>query len=268
MKRFLVVSLCLVASLVGCSGGGGGGSGAAPAPPSPGLVGPWAGSINSSFAGNGTIALDITDEVLRTLDLIASADRGYESTVSGFWTANFAGDVNDNGGTFTGVSLDGMISGTLESINGCPATFDSTVTEFTIEGTFSAINCAVVDNGSFILAKQSEDVIPDIDGVYSGTISSNVAGTGTVVVDINQTGLNFTGRLNADFAGSTFDTAGNIIGTIDRNSLELKFSPDSSSECPFSATGTISGQNSNTISGSFRAFSCSESVFGNFNIVR
>jgi len=265
--RSLWVSLVIssLASTVGCSSGGGGGGGTPLSPPTPGLVGPWSGSISSSFAGNGTIALDITSEIVRTMDQIASVERGYASTLTGFWTANFPGDINDNGGTFTGESLDGMISGTLSSLNGCPATINATVTEFTVEGTFSAFDCTVVDNGSFILAKQSEEVVPDIHGVYTGSINTSAAGAGTVVVNINQIGLNFTGRITADFAGTTFDTSGDIIGTSSGNSFEMKFSPDASGDCPFNAFGTISG---NTISGSLSAFDCSESVSGSFTVVR
>ncbi|PCJ56054.1 MAG: hypothetical protein COA73_12960 [Candidatus Hydrogenedentota bacterium] len=233
------------------------------------MAGSWSGSIDSSFAGGGTVTLDITESFTRdTLGLLATAEGMYPSSISGTWIANYNGDVNDNGGTFSGTNTDGVISGVLTSSlnNGCSADFEGMKTGNELSGTFDAFDCDVEDRGDFALTFRPESQIRDINGSYSGAINTNLAGQGTVTLTVTQTGLNFTGRMTANFAGTTFDTSGDIGGTINGSSIQLKFFPDSPSDCPFSATGTVGG--SNSISGSFDAFSCSENVFGNFSVTQ
>ncbi|MFP6582538.1 MAG: hypothetical protein VCD00_08250 [Candidatus Hydrogenedentota bacterium] len=185
IARCIVITLLagiVITGLTGCGGGGGGGGDQGTDIPSE-LVGSYSGTILSSFAGNGTISVDITREFVYESDEVGT------SNIRGTWTADFSGNINDNAGTLTGINNTNdlsNLSGILDSYlaDGCPSTFNAMGGADSIYGTFSAFDCAVIDTGDIILTNVPEVSIRNIDGVYSGSIFSNIAGSGSLEIDL------------------------------------------------------------------------------------
>ncbi|PCJ60079.1 MAG: hypothetical protein COA73_08600 [Candidatus Hydrogenedentota bacterium] len=261
----VIVAIGALFTLNGCSGGGS--STTAPE----GIAGSWSGFAFSSSAGEGILTLDIIEFNTRdTFDQIALSNGMYSSSISGTWIADFDGDFSDQGGTFFGSNSDGTYSGVLNPITGfgCPTDFSWMIIDGNLSGDFTSFDCSVEQEGDFFLANIPETQIRDIGGVYSGTIITSFGGQGTVTLDITQTGLNFSAGMTANFLDSEFDLSGTFVGTIDGDTLQMKFFSNVLTDCPYSVTGTVSGGTSESITGSFFAFACSENIFGEFNISR
>ncbi len=264
----VVVLVSLAIGSTGCSGGGGGGGGGTGTVADSIAPGSWTGSISSSLAGNGVATLDITDVVTaRGADSLSSIGRIYQTYVSGTWTADFGGQLYDNAGTVDGIFLDGNLDGTLDSyfVNGCSSEFSALVTDKGISGTSLTIDCSVNDSTSFNVDEISSGIV-NIEGNWSGQLSSSAAGSGSIAGTIDQTGLNVTGSLEMSFFNSNFYSSGEFFGRINGSRVFLNYYPYPFSDCPFTATGNV-GSNG-AISGTFTAFDCSQNVSGNFSITR
>lgn len=284
----LAIALVFMASLAllsACGGGGGGGGGTDGPTGSPSeghVAGSWTGSITSPVTGDGFIAFDIAEgtPVRNTLDLFDAA-RGYYNPdpdpdppepgvpipISGYWTVDFDGDTYDDAGSFTGIFLDGVITGSFAAFYGpCSYEFTATVSGSMMTGSFTS-NCKGV-LGTFSGTYVSSLFVPVVYGEHEGVITSNNRGQGLVGFFYNQSGVNFSGNGYLDFTGEGADIFGFISGSIDGTTMYYKLFPYKIeyvgefqtpvytvdlSECPLNFMGEIDLE-TNTIMGSWEAY--------------
>lgn len=242
--RFLLVCLLVVLlpfSFTACGGGGTPATPASPAPtPTPsaltytgteyesGLSGP----VSASFTQNGT-------------------------QVTGSWGNEFGGLVNL--GTLTGTLSGSSLSATLtSSLTGqCSSTVTGTVSGTTITGSFVSVpGCATPQSGTFTL--NSGTAPPNVAGSATGTLHDSIAGAGTITASITQNGVALTGTFS-----DSFGVSGQIYGVIVGSTVYFDLLPSNPANCPFSATGTLSGTN---LSGNYTAIFCGVADTGTFSM--
>jgi len=87
----------------------------------------------------------------------------------------------------------------------------------------------------------------NVAGNYAGTLTDNLAGSGTATLDITQSGSTLGGTFSDVFSNASLNNAGTIAGTINGSTIQITLTGPTGS-CPFAFTGTLSGT---TISGSY-----------------
>jgi hypothetical protein len=129
----LVVGIVLSISLAACGGTGGLGSF--------NYSGSWAGSMQDSIAGAGTVSASMTQ-----------SGSGFVGT----WAANFAGTDFDNGGSLQGVVNDNSVVIDLQPSNpsACPFNVVANRSGSTLSGNYAAYNCTVTVTGTLNIQKQ------------------------------------------------------------------------------------------------------------------
>jgi hypothetical protein len=106
-----------------------------------------------------------------------------------------------------------------------------------------------------------------LSGVYFGSIQDNVAGPGTLEIDITQSGSNYSGTFDATFDNPSFDNSGTISGTIDGNSITVFIDSADPTVCDFVGSG--GRRSEDRITGTFREGQrCLDDVSGSFDISR
>ncbi|MGH7897036.1 MAG: hypothetical protein ACREQQ_03740 [Candidatus Binatia bacterium] len=106
-----------------------------------------------------------------------------------------------------------------------------------------------------------------LSGSYIGTIQDNIAGPGTLDVDITQSGSSYSGSFFARYANPGFDNSGTVSGTVSGNEITIIINSADPSVCDFIGSGTRRSED--RITGSFQETeSCIDDVSGTFDISR
>jgi uncharacterized protein YceK len=134
MTRRLAICICVLAVLSGCKG-----SYSPTSPSSSSIDGTYAGAMNDSSFGAGTLRMTLTSN---------------GSNVTGTWTTLFSG--GNNGGTGIGTFNGTTLSITLTpTTSGCPFLVTATRSRAQLSGNYMAVNCAnLTGSGSINLSKQ------------------------------------------------------------------------------------------------------------------
>jgi hypothetical protein len=104
-----------------------------------------------------------------------------------------------------------------------------------------------------------------VAGNWSGTISSNVVGNGTLTMTLLQSGTALSGTWSTTYANSSNNNSGSLAGSVNGAQLGATLTPSVPSTCPYNAAGTLSGT---TISGTYAAFNCTVAASGTFTITK
>ena len=129
----LAICACLLIALPGCKG-----SYSPTSPSSSSIDGTYAGAMNDSAFGAGTLRMTLTSN---------------GSNVTGTWNTTFSG--GNNSGTGTGTFNGTTLSITLTpSISGCPFLVTAARSGTQLSGNYTAVNCVATGTGSINLSKQ------------------------------------------------------------------------------------------------------------------
>jgi len=83
--------------------------------------------------------------------------------------------------------------------------------------------------------------MPNVEGVWKGTIQDSIAGTGSLVVSLAQNGgTGLYGGWSVTFSRSQFNLIGSIVGVVDATSVTLLLTPGGSA-CPLVMRWTLNG---------------------------
>lgn len=106
----------------------------------------------------------------------------------------------------------------------------------------------------------------DAAGTWSGTLTSNIDGPGTITMTLVQSGTSVAGTYTADYTSFVDgQTSGSLSGNVVGSGVVVTLTRSDPTFCPSRATGTVA---SNGISGTFAAFDCSASASRTFSVVR
>lgn len=118
----------------------------------------------------------------------------------------------------------------------------------------------------------------DLAGTWSGTITSDVAGTGTLQLTITQMSLILTppgkgaqealgGRWSTSFTEPAFDDSGTVTGTAWSANTDLTLAlTDSATACEIDLTGSRTAAPS--LNGTFMSSRCAKAQSGSFVVAK
>ena len=104
-----------------------------------------------------------------------------------------------------------------------------------------------------------------IAGSWTGTVASQVSGSGRVQVTFSQNGGAISGTWAATFPNAAANDAGTVSGQLNGSSLQALLNPGSPSSCPYNVTATVSNT---SIAGTYTTVNCSIAVGGTINLTR
>jgi hypothetical protein len=107
---------------------------------------------------------------------------------------------------------------------------------------------------------------PAIAGDWSGTISSDTAGGGTLSLAIDQTGCTLQGTWQAEYADPSEDGNGTISGTANASGITFNLVAPQASICGYNATASLS--NPDDMRGQFSTVGLHCTASGSFNVLR
>ena len=109
-----------------------------------------------------------------------------------------------------------------------------------------------------------------VKGDYQGIITSNLTGTGTLNLSIDQDRNRLSGNWEMTFANRTLNASGDLSGLLQGLQVSLTLTPDDSWQCPLALSGMVM-QNADRVpwgelSGTFNTFNCSVFITGTFDV--
>ncbi len=156
------------------------------------IGGTYVGPVQDSSAGNGTLQLSLIQT---------------HGAFSGTWGVAFGNAAFDSSGTLWGSVSGGRMALTLKPLAGgspCVVSLSGISAKDQISGSYRSDSCPTEMTGTFQVRQQALSV-PNIGGLYSGTIADNGAGSGTFTVTISQNGTNLSGTWAASFPDRRFN---------------------------------------------------------------
>ncbi len=181
------------------------------------------------------------------------------SQITGTW-GNEVGGIANTGtmtGTVSGTSLSATLAPNIPIQGECSTNVTGTLSGGTLSGNFTTTTgCAVPQSGSFTL--QAASAPPALGGNWSGTLNDDMLGGGTISGTITQNGVTLTGTFT-----DSFGLSGQFYGVVIGSTIYFDLIPSMAGACPFTATGTLSG---NTLTGTYMAVLCSVMDSGTFSM--
>ena len=99
-----------------------------------------------------------------------------------------------------------------------------------------------------------------LTGSWNGSVVSQLSGSGSARVTLNQNGSVVTGTWTASFPEGT--DAGTVDGQVSGGSLQVMLNPGDPTNCPYRMTATVSGS---TINGTYTSVHCTIAFGGSIN---
>ena len=110
------------------------------------------------------------------------------------------------------------------------------------------------------------DSVPNLAGVWTGTLQDNIAGTGSILLTIGQHDTQLTGTWQSTFPDPSNNSSGDLSGTVNEPSLALVLSAANSKDCSFTVSAHI--DDDHHFSGTYTPFNCSRPQGGNLDVTR
>jgi hypothetical protein len=107
---------------------------------------------------------------------------------------------------------------------------------------------------------------PALTGTWTGTITDNLAGVGSLLFTISQTGNQLTGTWQSTFPDSTNNGGGTLSGTINDSSIALTLAAAQPRACSFTVAATR--DNDHHFSGTYVALNCTRVENGTLEVNR
>src|SRR5262245_23363208 len=107
---------------------------------------------------------------------------------------------------------------------------------------------------------------PPLAGDWSGTISNDTAGGGTLALAIDQTGCTLQGTWQAQYADPSDDGSGTISGTADASGIALQLLAPQAGSCGYNAKASLSDPDE--MRGQFSTVGLQCTASGSFNVLR
>jgi len=105
-----------------------------------------------------------------------------------------------------------------------------------------------------------------LTGTWTGTITDNLAGMGSLLLTISQTGGQLTGTWQATFTNSTNNNSGTLAGTVDGDAIALTLTSTQPQACSFTAVANRDGDDHFT--GTYADSNCVRVENGTFDVRR
>ena len=110
------------------------------------------------------------------------------------------------------------------------------------------------------------DDVPNLAGVWTGTLQDNFVGTGSILLTIGQHDTQLTGTWQSTFPDPSNNNGGDLSGTVNEPSLALVLSAANSKDCSFTVSAHI--DDDHHFSGTYTPFNCSRPQGGNLDVTR
>lgn len=107
---------------------------------------------------------------------------------------------------------------------------------------------------------------PDIAGAWSGSLTDDQAGGGTLALSFSQNECALGGTWQATFSSATFDSSGTITGSASGDTVSFTLLSPAPGTCGYHANGSLDG--ANEISGPYSTIGTNCSRSGTFDILR
>jgi len=107
---------------------------------------------------------------------------------------------------------------------------------------------------------------PTLTGTWTGTITDNLAGTGSVLFTITETGNELTGTWQITFADPTNNNSGTLSGTIGGDAIALTLTAAQRQACSFTVAATRNDDHNFT--GTYTASNCTRVETGSLDVSR
>ena len=92
-----------------------------------------------------------------------------------------------------------------------------------------------------------------IAGNYSGAITDQIAGAGTVTLTLIQNGTAVAGTWASKFANAGFNNSGAVSGNTNGSQLGVNLTPSDPRACPFAVAAIVNG---GSITGTYAVYNC------------
>lgn len=107
---------------------------------------------------------------------------------------------------------------------------------------------------------------PTLTGTWTGTITDNLAGVGSLLLTIAQTGNQLTGTWHSTFADSTQNNGGALAGTVNGDTIALTLTAAQPPACSFTVAATRNDDDH--FSGTYAAANCARVENGSLDVRR
>jgi hypothetical protein len=121
------------------------------------------------------------------------------------------------------------------------------------------------DNSPSGAASAAKANVASVGGHWSGAVSDNSLGAGTMDLVLAQSGKKLAGGFDTSFASGTEDHAGSVKGKANPSGLNAKLHQNGSGTCRISITGTLAS--STEIKGSYNSAGCQSISKGIFDLI-
>jgi len=217
------------------------------------VVGTYTGTTQDSKDGNGSIELTLNRE---------------NGAISGFWVTTFENSARNSSGTLSGTTNGPALSAVLKPSQPGSCTLDLTAVlqNGAISGSYAKTSCARMAQGTF-QARQQRINLPDIAGIYAGSLVDGVAGAGTFTVTLSQDRSALTGTWSVTFGSDRrYNNSGEVSGVIiNATTAQIYMTSSIPGGCPYSATAIVEGK---TIKGTYAVQDCTYANGGSFAATR
>jgi len=129
--------------------------------------------------------------------------------------------------------------------------------------------------GSIVLALTlallgcSGDEEPNLTGTWTGTIQDSVAGPGTILLTIAQSGTQLTGTWQTTFGDPANNNGGSLSGTVGGGtSIALVLTASRSQACSYTVAATRDEDNDKHFTGTYASFNCALAQSGTIDVRR
>jgi hypothetical protein len=109
---------------------------------------------------------------------------------------------------------------------------------------------------------------PTLTGTWTGTITDNLAGVGSLLLTMSQTGNQVTGTWQSTFSDATNNNGGALSGTVNDASIALTLTAAQPQACSFTVAAIRDEDNDNHFTGTYAASNCTRVENGTLNVNR
>lgn len=252
--RLLLVSFVVVLSMA-FTACGGGPTRIPDTSPAPIAGSPASNNITPAAIGPGYSGTETIGGVTFPAAVSVTANG---SQITGTWGNSFNGLVNAGtlSGTYSGSNFTATV--TPADPTQCAVSVNGVFNGPGISGSFSTVpGCASPQSGGFNMTGTGGPMMMG-GGHLSGALHDNLYGPGTMSVSVTQNGVILAGTFS-----DSFGLSGLFDGVMVGPTVYFNLLPNNPGACPFSATGTLSG---NTVAGNYTTMLCGVADSGTFSM--
>lgn len=106
-----------------------------------------------------------------------------------------------------------------------------------------------------------------VAGTWTGALSDNTIGPGSLRFTLNQSGSTVTGTWQSTWVNPANNNSGSLTGSSSGTGFSATMTPSVPTSCPFTATATLNSAKTQ-MTGTYAAFNCSVVSSGSFTVTK